>query len=276
MKEPSPPRGNAAEPTGCESERGAENPARGDGGAKELGFEKFCNEIRNGHGAPAEQIEDAGLSEVADAAARFQEIPEIFGRGMIDRRRRDGTELREEGGGIRERRGELSVFRGVFCGEAGDTSGGLGRVVVEKERSAIRRRCEDAGIGLNHFIVKLFELQIFRHVGAQWAESVSERGGAEAGIKFLGDGASAHHFAALEDERLERALGQIKSGDESVVSAADENYALSERHGQWAALDAVSVEREDPPFHSFKMTWLAMRPFAPMMPPPGCVAEPHI
>jgi len=54
---------------------------RGDGGAKEFGLEKFRYEVRDGHGAPAEQIENAGLSEAADAAPRFQEIPEIFGRG---------------------------------------------------------------------------------------------------------------------------------------------------------------------------------------------------
>jgi hypothetical protein len=95
-------------------------------------------------------------------------------------------------------------------------------------------------------------------------------------MKFLGDGATADHFAALEDERLEAALGEIKSGDEGIVSTADENYTLSEGHGQLAAFDAVAAEREERPFHSFRMTWLAMRPLAPMMPPPGCVAEPHI
>jgi hypothetical protein len=56
-------------------------------------------------------------------------------------------------------------------------------------------------------------------------------------MKFLGDGAAADHFAAFEDERLEAAFSEIKSGDESVVPAADENYALSEGHGQLAALE---------------------------------------
>ena len=32
----------------------------------------------------------------------------------------------------------------------------------------------------------------------------------------------------------------------------------------------------DPPFHSFRITWLAIRPGAAMIPPPGCVAEPHM
>jgi len=114
---------------------------------------------------------------------------------------------------------------------------------------------------------------------------VRERRGFETGIKFFRDGAAANHFAAFEHKGLEAALGQIKSGDESVVAAADEDYTLSEGHVQLAAFEAAAVEREEPDFarraseasdQSFKMTWLARRPFAPMMPPPGWVAEPHI
>jgi len=39
-------------------------------------------------------------------------------------------------------------------------------------------------------------------------ESVRERGGPEAGIKFLGDGAAADHFSAFENERLEATLAR--------------------------------------------------------------------
>ncbi len=46
-------------------------------------------------------------------------------------------------------------------------------------------------------------------------------------MKFLSDGAAANHFAAFEDQRLKAARGEIKRGDECVVAAADENYALS-------------------------------------------------
>ncbi len=60
---------------------------------------------------------------------------------------------------------------------------------------------------------------------------MGERRGLEAGMKFLGDGATTDHFAAFEHEGLETALGEIESGDKSVVTAADENYALSEGHG---------------------------------------------
>jgi hypothetical protein len=49
-------------------------------------------------------------------------------------------------------------------------------------------------------------------------------------MELLGDGTAANYFAAFEDEGLEAALGEIESGDESVVTAANENYALSDGH----------------------------------------------
>ena len=136
-----------------------------------------------------------------------------------------------------------------------------------------RARSEDARIGAQNFAIEFFELKIAGNVGAKRADGVRESGGAKAGMKFLGDRAAADHFAAFENERLEAAFGEIKRGDECVVAAADDNYALSDGHGQFL----LPFEREASVFfHSFKMTWLAMRPGAPMMPPPGCVAEPHI
>src|SRR5207248_10494235 len=59
---------------------------------------------------------------------------------------------------------------------------------------------------------------------------VRQRGSAKAGIKLLGNGAAANHFAALEDQGLEPAFGQIKCGDQRIVAAAYQNYPLSERH----------------------------------------------
>ena len=84
-------------------------------------------------------------------------------------------------------------------------------------------------------------------------------------MKFLGDRSAAHHRAALQHHRLEPAFRQIKRGDQCVVTAANEHNLLSDGHDQFAAF-----------FHSFRITWLAILPFAPMIPPPGCVADPHI
>src|SRR4029077_3061886 len=149
------------------------------------------------------KIKDAGFTEAADAAASLQEIPQIFGSGMIDRGRRDGSQLREEASGGFQRLRELRVFRGVFRGEATNSSSGLGRVIIEKKCAAIRRGSENTRIGPQDFATELFELQIFRNIRAKRTEGVRKGRSVKAGMKFLGDGAAADHFAAFEDEWLE-------------------------------------------------------------------------
>src|ERR1700687_3161602 len=258
------------------AKRSAKNAASSDDGAKQFCFEEFRDEIRDGHGTPAEKIEDAGFSKAANAAAGLDEIPKILGSGLVYRGRRDGSELRKEAGGFFERCGKLGVFGGVLGGNTGNFAGGFNDVIVEKERVAIRRWREDTRVGRENFTIEFIELHIAGNVGAERAESVRESGGAEAGMKFIGDGAAADHFAAFEDEGLEAAFGEIESGNESVVTAADKSHALSDGQGQLARFETCDRELEPPDFHPFKMTWLAMRPLAPMMPPPGWVAEPHI
>src|SRR5260370_123534 len=177
---------------------------------------------------------------------------------------------------------ELKVLGRILGGNAGDAPSGFGVLVPKKKRLSVGRRREDARGGIENFATKFFDLHVARDLCAKRAECMGKRGGLEAGMKFLGDGAAADHFAAFEDEGLEAALGEIKSGDKGVVAAADESHALSKRHGQLAAFAAAAEELDfvqrarEASDHSFKMTWLAMRPLAPMMPPPGCVAEPHI
>ncbi len=83
-------------------------------------------------------------------------------------------------------------------------------------------------------------------------------------MELFGDRGAADHFAAFKDERLESALGQIKRGDQGIVAAANDHDILSHGHGQLI-----------PRFQSLRMARLARRPGAPMMPPPGCVADPH-
>src|SRR5215471_18929520 len=111
---------------------------------------------------------------------------------------------------------------------------------------------------------------------------------AESSVKLLSHGAAANHLAALQHNRLESAFGEVERGDQSIVTTADYRYLLSERHRQFLACadrELVTFAREeflppapdaDPPFQSFRITWLAMRPGAAMIPPPGCVADPHI
>ncbi len=87
-------------------------------------------------------------------------------------------------------------------------------------------------------------------------------------MKFFRDRRSAHLRAAFEHERLESSFGQIEGGDQTVVSATDDDDVA--RFGHLASSGHQAA------FPSFRISSAARRPGAPMMPPPGCVADPHI
>ena len=210
----------------------AENAARGNDRAKQFGFEELCGEIRDGHGAPAQKIENARFPKAANPAPGLEQIPEIFRAGLINRQRRDRNNLPKNFGEGLERPGELRVFRGVLFRKARDTRCGFSGVVIKNQRFAIRCGSKNSRIGRKDLAIKLFELHVERNIRAKRTERMRERRSAKAGMKFFGDGAAAHHFAALENERLEAALSQIKGRDQCVVTATDESYALSKRHGQ--------------------------------------------
>ncbi len=179
---------------------------------------------------------NSAIAEAANAAAGLQKIPQVFWRRRIDGRRRSGEELIQNREEILERFGELDVFRGVFRREARDAAGGLGVAVVEGEGFAVGRWREEARIGMHEVALVFFGLHVRGDIGAERTDSVRERGGAEARMKFLGDGAAADEFAAFEDQRLEATFGEVEGGDEGVVTAADEDYALSDGHGQFFSI----------------------------------------
>src|SRR5438034_642516 len=87
---------------------------------------------------------------------------------------------------------------------------------------------------------------------------------AEAGGDLAGLGRPTNVVPPLEDECSETGPGKVGRGDESVVPAPDDDRVPGAARG-----------------HAARRRWLrstsraASRPFAPMIPPPGCVAEPH-
>src|SRR5580698_8862847 len=229
-------------PGGPRAKSGAKDTARGDGGAEEFGVEKFCDEIGDGHRSPTQKIEHAFFAETADVATGLEEIPEIFGRRRIDRGRGDRGDLAENFGNFGEGFGEFGVVGGVFRGKARDAAGGLGVIIVEKERTAVGSRSEDARIRIEELQILLVEAHIARDVGAKRADGVGKSRSAIAGVKFFGDGPAADNFAAFENDGFESALGEIESGDECVVSAADDDYTLSDGHVQFFSLSGAIVE----------------------------------
>ena len=86
--------------------------------------------------------------------------------------------------------------------------------------------------------------------------------GVEIRVEFLGHGGAAQDVAPLQDEGLEPAAGEQSRGHEAVVASADD--------------DDVGLQATFPFFQSLSSSRAEMRPGAPMIPPPGCVAEPHM
>ena len=70
------------------------------------------------------------------------------------------------------------------------------------------------------------------------------------------DRAAATRGARLEDNRLQAGAGQVERRRQPVVAAADDD----DSHARVSASILIA----------------ALRPGAPMMPPPGCVADPHM
>ena len=102
---------------------------------------------------------------------------------------------------------------------------------------------ENAWIGMQHLAVKFFNFHVAPNIGAQWADSVRQRGRAKPGIKLFRNGAAAHHFTPLQHQRLEPAFGQIKRGNQCVVPAADEWLPAVRWACQWPALcEAASCD----------------------------------
>ena len=85
-------------------------------------------------------------------------------------------------------------------------------------------------------------------------------------MKFFRDRGPARLRAPLQHQRLVSGLRQIKRGYQSVVAAADNHH-----------IALVPFRRHiGGSLMSFKISKADRRPGAPMIPPPGCVADPHI
>ena len=115
---------------------------------------------------------------------------------------------------------------------------------------------------LHHFQTLLIELHLARDRWKERADSVPNRGTAESRMNFLSNRRSSGNLALLEHECRETCFCQIKRSNQSVVARADDDNAFRFSRHQF--------------FHSRRIFLAAFSPEAPMMPPPGWVAEPHI
>ena len=244
-------------------ERRAGNSARGNRGTQKFRLEKFGREIGNGHRPPADNPHHVFLAEVAKLAAELQIFPKIVGGRLVDVRRRQHGEMTNEPAIARESFLKFNVLHRVFFREAADLLNGIAGIRMQQQAAAIGRKREKANGRLDHRKSVALELHLARDFRNQRPSRVRERGNFEAGNEFVGNRRAADNRAALEDERLVPRLGEIERRDQAVMPRAENDDVALRRHGYRVPL-------------SFKISSAARRPGAPMIPPPGCVAEPHI
>jgi hypothetical protein len=202
---------------------GAENSASGDRGTKEFRFEKFGDEIGNGHGAPANQALHVFLVQASKGFSGPKEIPDVARGGPINVGRRHEKQIAYEGTRGIESFGEFDVSGGVGFGESGDCGDVRKSAGVEEERAAVGMRREEASGRFEELNAVAFELHVFGDARCERAVDGVENRSAEAGMKFLSYGSATNGTAAFEDERLVSGAGKIKRGYEGILAGADDD-----------------------------------------------------
>ncbi len=136
----------------------------------------------------------------------------------------------------------------------------------ERDGRAVGLRREHPHVGRDQLQAERRQLQVLDHRLAEPADGVRDARRGEPGRDLAVPQDAADLVAPLQQRDVLAGLRQVRRGDQAVVAAADDEHALL-RH---------QATCFPPRFFSFRYSSAAMRPGAPMMPPPGCVAEPHI
>jgi hypothetical protein len=134
---------------------------------------------------------------------------------------------------------------------------------VQHQCAAVRRGRENANGRFEFFKAVARELHVFHNFGERRAAGMRDGGAFETGMKFFSYSGAADDGAAFENERPVAFFRKVKGRYERVVPAAENEDVALRGHAQLLPV-------------SFRISSAARRPGAPMMPPPGCVAEPHM
>src|ERR1700751_4267207 len=245
------------------SEEGPKDPACSNRSTHQVSLEVFGNQVGNRHRPPTQQPIEILLAQLAERTSGLQHAPQIRSVGTVDVRRRQLQRVGDYATHLAQRFLEFGILRRILARELGDVSRGLLRVVVEHNRATIRIQRDHAGFGMDQLQAVLLELHVADHVRRNRSRSVRERRAAEARVKFFGNGCAAGLRAAFEHQRLESGLREIEGGDHPVLTATDND-------------DVALLGHHAAPFASLRISSAESRPGAPMMPPPGCVADPHM
>ena len=141
------------------------------------------------------------------------------------------------------------------------------RVAPQREAGPVGGRGEGRHLRLDGAEAVRAEPEITDDVVTKASDAVGRNRRPHTGRDLLGGQGAARPASPLENQRPEPRLRQVRRRDQAVVAGPDYDRVVSLPGHPQAAFLARSARR----------TWsAARRPDAPMIPPPGCVAEPHI
>ena len=112
----------------------------------------------------------------------------------------------------------------------------------------------------------IVQLQVLDHGTAEPADGVGDPGGGEPGRELPAAEDAADLIRTFQDRHPAAVLREQRGRHQPVVARADHDDVRAGGH-PYAAL---------PPRPRPSTSSAAIRPGAPMIPPPGCVADPHI
>jgi hypothetical protein len=168
-----------------------------------------------------------------------------------------GQDRRHHAAELRARVDERRPAVGVGLAECGERRACLRHVVPQRHGAAVAVERRHPGLARHEFQAVRVEVQVAGDIRPERTHVVCRRRHAEAGREFTRDGRAAHGIPLFEQRHLPAGAGEQRGADEAVDAAAD---------------DQGGAHR----FASFRIFSAAFLPGAPMMPPPGCVADPHM
>ncbi len=210
--------------------------------------------------------------EVLEGLPELEPVDGIGDRRRLDVGRRGGVHVREEARQGSNLPVEPRVRLRVVLGDLPQARRRPVRVGPERDPAPVGLGRVHPHVGIDQLEAVGCELEVLDDRRAQATDRVSDAGGRDARRDLRVGEDAAHAVAPLEDEDPLPRLREIRAGDEAVVPPADDHHVVAGHQAtalpaRWRSRAFLCV---------FRTSSAAMRPGAPMMPPPGCVAEPHI
>ena len=121
---------------------------------------------------------------------------------------------------------EGGVVPGVRRGPGPEALGGPRRVAPQHDRVAVRAGREDPDVGADERETVAAQVEVAHDRGPQPADRVGQGRHPRPGRELGRARGTAHHRAALQDDRPQAGLGQIGRRDEAVVAATDDDRVV--------------------------------------------------